>query len=278
MSFCVSCGKQAEDQDVFCIGCGQKLRNSDAQVSAPVKDEQVQPIENVRAPTPSQSPPSEVRRPVETSDEIMRGIRGKVGFQTSTASDKVSVDLIFPRTPADRAGLARGDVIVGVSGVAVESKSDFVAAIQGIDVGHLFTLTVVRDEKSLVLTVDPTTRPGVAAPKPTNTAPAARPAVYPNPTRTADRRSAKGSLFFGVIFVIGGIYFGTYTTQNYACNLASALGVKQPVSCAWYIDRLRRPRLVHWLRCGPRGLWIDCLRRGFAVAEVAERMNAERNS
>ena len=155
------------------------------------------------------------------------------------------MDLIFPRTPADRAGLLRGDVIVGVSGISVESKSDFVAAIQGIDVEHLFTLSVVRGERSLVLTVDPTTRPvvaapkpaigaGVAAPKPTNAAPVAKPAVYPNPTRRADRRSARGSLFFGIVFVIGGIYFGSYTTQNYACNLASALGVKQPVSCAWY--------------------------------------------
>jgi predicted metalloprotease with PDZ domain len=164
MSFCVSCGKQAEDEDAFCIGCGQKLRSSDAQVGAPTKIEPARPIEEIQTSATSQPRQHELRQPVETMDDILREIRGKVGFHTSTSSEKITVDIVFPRTPADRAGIERGDVIVRVGDVSVVSMSDFTTAIQGIDVGQLFTLEVFRGQNSVVLTVDPNARPSVVAP------------------------------------------------------------------------------------------------------------------
>jgi hypothetical protein len=234
MSFCEKCGLQAEDGDIHCTGCGQKLRSSNASVNAPVAVAAVPPVEPSPPPAVSQPRQRDAQDPTATRDGTLRELRGRSGFRTRTTEDEVVVDIVFPRTPADLAGMERGDVIMRVGQTSVASLNDFAAAIQEIDLGQLFTLEVVRGQKSEILRIEPKVRPPVVTPPVTNNIRTASPTLRQNKLRAFNGSATMGCLVVGSILLVAGIYFGTYSSQNFACNLASAVGVNQPVSCAWY--------------------------------------------
>ena len=146
------------------------------------------------------------------------------------------VDIVFPRTPADLAGMERGDVIVRVGATSVASLSDFVTAIQAIDLGQPYTLEVNREHKSEVLRIDPKAGPPPVTPPVTPPAPNTIRTVSPTLRQNRSRAGAAtmGSLLVGSVLLVAGIYFGTYSSQNFTCNLYSSMGANQPVSCAWY--------------------------------------------
>ncbi len=60
--------------------------------------------------------------------------------------------------PADRAGLAGGDVIVRLAGTDIENIYDYVNALNGLKVGTPVDMVVVRDGRRVTLTVVPTAR------------------------------------------------------------------------------------------------------------------------
>jgi putative serine protease PepD len=55
-------------------------------------------------------------------------------------------------TPADKAGLRRGDVITQVNGEPVDSAESLVAHIREYTVGDTVKLTVLRDNKAQEIT------------------------------------------------------------------------------------------------------------------------------
>jgi hypothetical protein len=167
-------------------------------------------------------------------DETLRELRGKTGFNTKIMEDQVHVDIVFPRTPADLAGLLRDDVIVQVGDGSVKSMSDFVTAIQAIDLGQLFTLAVARGQESVVLRVDPNARRPIEKPLVSRTAPTSSTAIRQQATRRMNGPSSSGSLILGIILVGAGIYFGTYANRYLDCAFANGIGGNQPVSCSWY--------------------------------------------
>src|SRR5690606_17263515 len=78
---------------------------------------------------------------------------------------------VIPGTAAERAGLRVRDVVIEVNGRAVNDSSDFLEAIDGMEVGDVLIFTVVRDGREVVLRVEVGERPpGVkrAAPGPTD--------------------------------------------------------------------------------------------------------------
>jgi S1-C subfamily serine protease len=64
---------------------------------------------------------------------------------------------VQPGTPADRAGILIGDVLVGLGGQAMEDPKDVFAALGPESVGRELTATLVRAGQPLTLTlvVDP---------------------------------------------------------------------------------------------------------------------------
>ncbi len=92
-----------------------------------------------------------------------------VGIQPVTASlakqldvkplEGVAVTEVMPNTPASKAGLQSGDVIVNYAGVAVSSPSDLQLLVERSDLGRRHELTVVREGERVTLSFIPEAQP-----------------------------------------------------------------------------------------------------------------------
>ena len=60
--------------------------------------------------------------------------------------------------PADKAGITKGDVLVGLAGIEIETIQDFMGALGGLKAGEETEMTVLRDGARVVLKVVPGSR------------------------------------------------------------------------------------------------------------------------
>ncbi len=88
---------------------------------------------------------------------------GWLGVILDEAFDEAVIAEVIPNSPADRAGLRRGDRITAVGGTKVATAKDFVAAIQKEKVGAVISLRATRRGKSLDLEATLVKRPDGAA-------------------------------------------------------------------------------------------------------------------
>jgi serine protease Do len=92
-----------------------------------------------------------------------------VGIQPVTANlaeqfkvkprEGVAVTDVFPNTPAAKAGLQSGDVIVEYAGVAISSPSELQLIVERSELGRPHTLVIVRDGKRMDLQFTPEALP-----------------------------------------------------------------------------------------------------------------------
>ncbi|HVF29599.1 MAG TPA: PDZ domain-containing protein [Pyrinomonadaceae bacterium] len=92
------------------------------------------------------------------------GSHRRIGANVTTLSKQLSehfgvasgvmIDEVLPDTPAAKAGLKAGDIIVEVDGKEVKSEMDLSRGIQGKKEGHI-TLTIVRDRNRQTVRVTP---------------------------------------------------------------------------------------------------------------------------
>jgi serine protease Do len=92
-----------------------------------------------------------------------------VGIQPVTANlaeqfkvkprEGVAVTDVFPNTPAAKAGLQSGDVIVEYAGVAISSPSELQLIVERSELGRPHTLVIVRDGKRMNLQFTPEALP-----------------------------------------------------------------------------------------------------------------------
>jgi serine protease Do len=73
------------------------------------------------------------------------------------------VSSVVPQSPADRAGIAAGDVIVSVDTQPVVESRDLLRALLQKSVGSTLTLRVVRDKKERSVTLLTTERPNTGS-------------------------------------------------------------------------------------------------------------------
>ena len=66
---------------------------------------------------------------------------------------------VAPNSPAERAGVRPGDVIVGMKGEPVHSNDDLLNLLDVSSIGQDTTLRVLRGNKELPLTVRPREQP-----------------------------------------------------------------------------------------------------------------------
>jgi len=100
---------------------------------------------------------------IEPSDHAMEeaqleGRHGGIGAEYVMSDGYLVVISVLEDSPAERAGLLTGDVIVAVDGTEVLglSQNEAIMLIQGKDVGTEAVLTVVRDGEAELLTITAT--------------------------------------------------------------------------------------------------------------------------
>jgi membrane-associated protease RseP (regulator of RpoE activity) len=96
------------------------------------------------------------------------GVQGQdnpwLGVRLVQAADGLTISYVIADSPADTAGLQRGDVITAVDGTAVETPQDFHDALDGKSVGDSVTLSISRDGRAQDVVVTLEAQPEALAP------------------------------------------------------------------------------------------------------------------
>jgi putative serine protease PepD len=92
-------------------------------------------------------------------EEIQIGYLGVAMGDATGNQNGAVVQEVTPDSPAARAGLQAGDVVVSIDGKAVQDRSELVAAIRGRKPGDKVTLVVVRGGNETTITATLTQRP-----------------------------------------------------------------------------------------------------------------------
>jgi membrane-associated protease RseP (regulator of RpoE activity) len=87
-----------------------------------------------------------------------------LGVYFVRAADGVTIAYVIADSPADTAGLQRGDVIKAVDGTTIATPQDFRDAIQGKNVGDTITLSIDRDGQTQDVSVTLGTQPEPLSP------------------------------------------------------------------------------------------------------------------
>ena len=87
-----------------------------------------------------------------------------LGLRLVQAADGPTIATVIADSPADDAGLQRGDVITAVDGTAVEKPQDFRDALADKAVGDTVTLSISRDGVAQDITVTLEAQPEALAP------------------------------------------------------------------------------------------------------------------
>ena len=78
--------------------------------------------------------------------------RPMLGVRMNDSNGQVTVDKVFPNSPAKRAGIEDGDVILKIDGIAAEQMSDVVDQVSSSSAGDILEVQIMRNsiEKSHV--------------------------------------------------------------------------------------------------------------------------------
>ena len=73
--------------------------------------------------------------------------RPMLGVRMNDSNGQVTVDKVFPNSPAKRAGIEDGDVILKIDGIAAEQMSDVVDQVSSSSTGDVLEVQIMRDKK-----------------------------------------------------------------------------------------------------------------------------------
>ena len=73
--------------------------------------------------------------------------RPMLGVRMNDSNGQVTVDKVFPNSPAKRAGIEDGDVILKIDGIAAEQMSDVVDQVSSSSAGDILEVQIMRDDK-----------------------------------------------------------------------------------------------------------------------------------
>jgi len=73
--------------------------------------------------------------------------RPMLGVRMNDSNGQVTVDKVFPNSPAERAGIEDGDVILKIDGIAAEQMSDVVDQVSSSSAGDILEVQIMRDDK-----------------------------------------------------------------------------------------------------------------------------------
>tara|TARA_Y100001968_G_scaffold332937_1_gene393147 strand:- start:341 stop:1414 length:1074 start_codon:yes stop_codon:yes gene_type:complete len=72
------------------------------------------------------------------------------------------VQNVLPDSPAEKAGLRRGDVVIAAEGKEVRDPQSLLEAVEKADIGNPFILNVLRNKDEIRLSIKPAALPGIS--------------------------------------------------------------------------------------------------------------------
>jgi S1-C subfamily serine protease len=95
----------------------------------------------------------------ETKKKSMEGERGFLGIQFQAMEGEAKISGFADGSPAEKAGLKEGDVIVKIQDKTIKEVNDIMDVMAKTKPGDKLSVTVKRDDKEKTVTVTLGTRP-----------------------------------------------------------------------------------------------------------------------
>ncbi len=71
------------------------------------------------------------------------------------------IQSVLPNSPAERAGLKRGDLVIAAENILIEEPKTLLDEVEKAQIGKIFLLNVVRDNKEIKVNIKPEALPGL---------------------------------------------------------------------------------------------------------------------
>jgi S1-C subfamily serine protease len=123
---------------------------------------------------------------------------GWLGIYLDPERDEAVVGEVIPDSPAERAGLRVGDVLLAVGDKATPTREQFAALVRAAKAGDRVTFSIRRGGRDLSVAVQLGQRPDAAVGKP---APEAKPARPQSPAPALESASPKARGYLGISVV-----------------------------------------------------------------------------
>ena len=71
------------------------------------------------------------------------------------------IQSVIPNSPAEKAGLRRGDLVIAAENILIEEPKTLLDEVEKAQIGKIFLLNVVRDNKEITVNIKPEALPGL---------------------------------------------------------------------------------------------------------------------
>ena len=71
------------------------------------------------------------------------------------------IQSVIPNSPAEKAGLRRGDLVIAAENIAIEEPKTLLDEVEKAQIGKIFLLNVLRDNKEIKVNIKPEALPGL---------------------------------------------------------------------------------------------------------------------
>ena len=71
------------------------------------------------------------------------------------------IQSVIPNSPAEKAGLRRGDLVIAAENIIIEEPKALLDEVEKAEIGQIFLLNVLRDNKELEINIKPEPLPGL---------------------------------------------------------------------------------------------------------------------
>ena len=71
------------------------------------------------------------------------------------------IQSVIPNSPAEKAGLRRGDLVIAAENISIEEPKTLLDEVEKAQIGKIFLLNVVRDNKEIKVNINPEPLPGL---------------------------------------------------------------------------------------------------------------------
>jgi len=71
------------------------------------------------------------------------------------------IQSVIPNSPAEKAGLRRGDLVIAAENISIEEPKALLEEVEKAQIGKVFLLNVLRDNKEIMINIKPEPLPGL---------------------------------------------------------------------------------------------------------------------
>ena len=85
----------------------------------------------------------------------------KILIHLFSCRKEMGCSIVIPNSPAEKAGLRRGDLVIAAENVSIKEPKALLDEVEKAQIGKIFLLNVLRDNKEIQINIKPEPLPGL---------------------------------------------------------------------------------------------------------------------